>query len=358
MNIKQLARKNIQALTPYQSARRIGGSGDIWLNANEFPHAPFYQLNTQTLNRYPQPQPHALLAAYARYAGVNEEQIIATRGADEAIELLIRTFCEPNEDAVLYCPPTYGMYGVSAETFGIERRIVPLKENWQLDIPAVKIALPEVKLVYVCSPNNPTGNLINPDDLRELLAMTEQQALVIVDEAYIEFCPEHTLTSWLNTYPNLVILRTLSKAFALAGLRCGFALAQSDIIQMLLKTIAPYPIPMPVADIAEQALSADNRAVLQKNITEIVENRQWFAHALPICECVDKVFDSNANWLLVRFHNAENVFQKLSEAGIVVRNQSAQPGLDNCLRITIGTLEECQKTLAVLCAMNTMGTAI
>ncbi len=352
MNMERLARKNVQTLTPYQSARRIGGSGDVWLNANEFPRAPAYQLTQQTLNRYPETQPHALIASYAHYAGVSEEQIIATRGADEAIELLMRAFCEPNQDAVLYCPPTYGMYGVSAETLGIERRIVPTMENWQLNLPAIRAALTDVNLIYVCSPNNPTGNLLAPDDLRELLTMTESQALVVVDEAYIDFCPEHSLISWLAAYPNLVILRTLSKAFALAGLRCGFALASSEIIHIMHKVIAPYPIPTPVADIAAQALREDNRPALQKNIAEIIDNRRWLAHVLPVCACVEQIFDSEANWILARFQNSQHVFQQLGEAGIVVRDQSAQVGLDRCLRITVGTLEECERVVAVLRAID------
>lgn len=248
-NVTDLARANVRALTPYMSARRLGGNGDVWLNANEYPLATEYQLTAQTFNRYPECQPQWVIDRYAAYAGLEAEQVLVSRGADEGIELLIRAFCEPGQDAILFCPPTYGMYAVSAETFGVELRKVQTKADWQLDLPAIKDSLDRVKLIYICSPNNPTGNLVNPADIREVLELAQGRAIVAVDEAYIEFCPQASVSSWLKDYPNLVILRTLSKAFALAGLRCGFTLANSDIIQLLLKVIAPYPLSTPVAEL-------------------------------------------------------------------------------------------------------------
>ncbi len=172
MSIEDLARANVRALTPYQSARRLGGKGDVWLNANEFPTAVAFQLTEQTLNRYPEPQPKAVIESYARYAEVKPEQVLVSRGADEGIELLIRAFCEPGEDAVLYCPPTYGMYSVSAETIGVECRTVPTLADWQLDLPGIEARLDGVKVVFVCSPNNPTGQIIDPQSMRDLLEMT------------------------------------------------------------------------------------------------------------------------------------------------------------------------------------------
>ena len=237
MSIEDLARANVRALTPYQSARRLGGKGDVWLNANEFPTAVAFQLTEQTLNRYPEPQPKAVIESYARYAEVKPEQVLVSRGADEGIELLIRAFCEPGEDAVLYCPPTYGMYSVSAETIGVECRTVPTLADWQLDLPGIEARLDGVKVVFVCSPNNPTGQIIDPQSMRDLLEMTRGKAIVVADEAYIEFCPQATLAGWLSDYPHLVVLRTLSKAFALAGLRCGFTLANAEVINVLLKVI-------------------------------------------------------------------------------------------------------------------------
>ncbi|CEL81203.1 histidinol-phosphate aminotransferase [Klebsiella quasipneumoniae] len=266
MSIEDLARANVRALTPYQSARRLGGKGDVWLNANEFPTAVAFQLTEQTLNRYPEPQPKAVIESYARYAEVKPEQVLVSRGADEGIELLIRAFCEPGEDAVLYCPPTYGMYSVSAETIGVECRTVPTLADWQLDLPGIEAQLDGVKVVFVCSPNNPTGQIIDPQSMRDLLEMTRGKAIVVADEAYIEFCPQATLAGWLSDYPHLVVLRTLSKAFALAGLRCGFTLANAEVINVLLKVIAPYPLSTPVADIAAQALSAEGIAAMRQRL--------------------------------------------------------------------------------------------
>ncbi len=278
--MEKLARKQIQALTPYLSARRIGGSGDVWLNANESPFDNEYSLNLTRLNRYSECQPKELIDAYAQYAGVTSEQTLTTRGADEGIELLIRAFCEPNEDAILYCPPTYGMYAISAETIGVERKVVPLTSEWQLDLPAIEAQLDNVKVVFVCSPNNPTGNLVNRKDIIKLLEMTQDKAIVVMDEAYIDFCPEASTVDLLAQYPNLAILRTLSKAFALAGLRCGFTLANKALIDVLLKVIAPYPVPIPVADIAVQALSDQGLARAKFQVLDLSANRAYLQAGL------------------------------------------------------------------------------
>ncbi|EFE93651.1 histidinol-phosphate transaminase [Serratia odorifera] len=348
MSIDNLARQNVRELTPYQSARRLGGKGDVWLNANEYPLAPTFELTAQTFNRYPECQPALVIERYAEYAGVQKQQVLVSRGADEGIELLIRAFCEPGQDAILFCPPTYGMYAVSAETFGVERRTVAAKDDWQLDLPAIADSLDHVKLVYVCSPNNPTGNLIDPNDLRALLEMTKGKAIVAIDEAYIEFCPQASVVGWLNDYPHLAILRTLSKAFALAGLRCGFTLANPPLIALLLKVIAPYPLSTPVADIAAQALSVEGLRVMRQRVGEIAANRSWLQQALADCACVEQVFASDSNYLLVRFSASSNVFKTLWDQGIILRDQNKQPGLSGCLRITIGTRDECQRVIDAL----------
>lgn len=352
MSIENLARTNVRELTPYQSARRLGGSGDVWLNANEYPIAPAFQLTAQTFNRYPECQPAQVIERYAAYAGVKKEQVLVSRGADEGIELLIRTFCQPSKDAMLFCPPTYGMYAVSAETCGVERRMVAAKQDWQLDLPAIADNLDNVKLVYVCNPNNPTGNLIDPDDLRRLLEMTKGKAIVAVDEAYIEFCPQASLAGWLSDYPHLACLRTLSKAFALAGLRCGFVLGNETLIALLLKVIAPYPLPTPVADIATQALSSEGIVLMRQRVSEIATHRRWLQQALQNYAGVEQVFTSDSNYLLVRFTAARQVFNHLSAQGIIVRNQHQQPGLSGCLRITIGTRDECQRLVDALTTAN------
>ncbi|RJF58373.1 histidinol-phosphate transaminase [Serratia inhibens] len=351
MSIENLARANVRELTPYQSARRLGGNGDVWLNANEYPIAPEFQLTAQTFNRYPECQPALVIERYADYAGVNKDQVLVSRGADEGIELLIRAFCEPGKDAILFCPPTYGMYAVSAETFGVERRTVAARQDWQLDLPAIADSLDNVKLIYVCSPNNPTGNLIDPDDLRTLLEMAKGKAIVAIDEAYIEFCPQASCAGWLKDYPHLAILRTLSKAFALAGLRCGFTLANEELITLLLKVIAPYPLSTPVADIAAQALSTEGIRTMRQRVTEISANRSWLQRELENCACVEQVFTSDSNYLLARFTASSNVFKTLWDQGIILRDQNKQPGLSGCLRITIGTRDECRRVVYALSAL-------
>lgn len=348
MSIEELARKNVRDLTPYQSARRLGGKGDVWLNANEFPTPVNFDLRQQTLNRYPECQPKAVIDNYAAYAGLKPEQVLVSRGADEGIELLIRAFCEPGQDAILFCPPTYGMYSVSAETFGVEYRTVPAREDWQLDLQTIGDSLDGVKLVYVCSPNNPTGQIINPDDMRTLLEMTRGRAIVVADEAYIEFCPQATLACWIAEYPHLVVLRTLSKAFALAGLRCGFTLASAEIIALLLKVIAPYPLSTPVADIAAQALSPEGIEAMRQRVAQIIDERQFLVSQLREIACVEEVFDSETNYILARITASSAVFKSLWDQGIILRDQNKQPSLSGCLRITIGTRPESQRVIDAL----------
>lgn len=353
--IETLARRNVRELTPYLSARRIGGQGDVWLNANEYPTSPDYQLTEAKLNRYPECQPEQVLRRYAAYAGVTSEQVLVSRGADEAIELVIRAFCEPGQDAVMFCPPTYGMYTVSAETLGVARRIVPATTDWQLDLPAIRAQMDNVKVIFVCSPNNPTGNLLRREDIVQLLDDTAGRAIVVVDEAYIEFCPQATCVPLLAQYPHLVILRTLSKAFALAGLRCGFALANPPVIGLLQKVIAPYPVPQPVADIAAQALSDAGLDRMRTQVADTLRHRALLAEGLrrnPLCR---EVYTSEGNWLTVRFIDGEKVFKSLWDQGIILRNQGKQPGMQNCLRISIGTEAECRRTLNAIDALYQQG---
>ncbi|ATD27634.1 histidinol-phosphate transaminase [Vibrio cholerae] len=341
--MEKLARQQIQALTPYLSARRIGGSGDVWLNANESPFNNEYKTDFARLNRYSDCQPKAMIQAYANYAGVQPEQVLTSRGADEGIELLIRAFCEPNQDAILFCPPTYGMYAISAETFGVERKKVPLTTDWQLDLPSIEANLDRVKLVFVCSPNNPTGNLVKRADIIKLLEMTQDRAIVVMDEAYIDFCPEVSTVDLLAQYPNLAILRTLSKAFALAGLRCGFTLANAELINVLLKVIAPYPVPVPVAEIAVQALSPAGLARAKYQVLDLGANRAYLQVGLSMVPGV-QVFEGWGNYLLVKFPDGDALFKAAWEHGIILRNSP----IENCVRISVGNREECEKTVAFI----------
>ncbi|OCG19335.1 histidinol-phosphate transaminase [Gilliamella sp. App4-10] len=352
MDINQLVRKNIQKLTPYQSARRIGGNGDVWLNANEYPVAPHFELTEQTLNRYPEPQPEKVIQRYAQYAGVQPDQLIVSRGADEAIELLMRAFCEPEKDSILYCPPTYGMYQVSAETLGIKTKTVPTKADWQLDLEGIEQHLDGVKLIYVCSPNNPTGNLIDPEDIKALLNIANNRALVVIDEAYIEFSPNSTVVSWLANYSNLVVLRTLSKAFALAGLRCGFTIANKPVINALQKVIAPYPLATPVADIASQALSKDGINAMKLHVINLNKQKEKFASSLAQLSVVEKIYPSSSNYLCVKFQDNKDVFNILWNRGIILRDQSKSIGQNNMIRITIGTQAECEAVISALKAIK------
>ena len=341
--MEKLARKQVQALTPYLSARRIGGSGDVWLNANESPFDNEYNVNFTRLNRYSECQPPELINAYAAYAKVTPEQVLTSRGADEGIELLIRAFCEPNEDAILYCPPTYGMYSISAETIGVKTKTIPLTSEWQLDLPSIERNLDNVKLVFVCSPNNPTGNVINRKDILSLLEMTKDRAIVVMDEAYIDFCMEVSTVDLLATYPNLAILRTLSKAFALAGLRCGFTLANKELIGVLSKVIAPYPVPVPVSDIATQALSEAGLARMKYQTLDLSANRAYLHAGLMVLNGVT-VYEGWGNYLLVKFPDGDVVFKAAWDHGIVLRNSP----IKDCVRISIGNREECEKTLSFI----------
>ncbi|WP_028866034.1 histidinol-phosphate transaminase [Psychromonas aquimarina] len=351
-DIKHLARETVQALTPYLSARRIGGTGEVWLNANESPDCNEYQLDSSSLNRYPEFQPPALINAYAQYAGLDSSQILSTRGADESIEILIRTFCEPALDSILICPPTYGMYAISAETCGVAIEEAALDSNFDVDYQAVSRAVnregSRVKIVFLCAPNNPTGNMLDKQKLAELLQAAKGKALIVADEAYIEFCPELSQTGLIAQHENLVITRTLSKAFALASIRCGFTLAQASVIEMLSKVIAPYPVPDPIAQIAAQALSEEGLKIMRERVAILNNNRALLKEQMHKLPCVTEVFPATGNYLLVRFADSAKVFQAFAEDGIIMRDFAGKPRLENCIRITIGSKAEMESTLTTL----------
>lgn len=338
-SIIKLARDNIQKLTPYQSARRIGGKhGVIWLNANESPISISFKSEKKSFNRYPECQPNDLISAYADYVDLSSEQVLVTRGADEGIELLIKAFCEPGKDAIIYCPPTYDMYRINAKIAGVKTKEIPTIQNsWQLDLLNIQLNLNKVKLVYICNPNNPTSSIVLKKDLLFLLKITSGKSLVVIDEAYIEFSPKESMTHFLQDHPNLIILRTLSKAFALAGIRCGFTLAKKEIIEILNKVISPYPIPTPVVDIAIQSLQKDYIKLMQNRVRDLNSNRIWLVNHLHQISCVEKVFESNANYVLVKFFMFEKIFQILWNKGIILRNQNEKFNLKKCIRISIGT---------------------
>ena len=341
----KLARKELIAMVPYQSARRLFASsgdmqGKIWLNANEASGPGDYKVSSDSINRYPDFQPENLLKAYSQYCQLPTENILATRGADEGIELIIRTFCQAYQDSVLICPPTYGMYAISAENHGADIIKVPLTKNLTLDLAGLKAQVGQAKVVFLCSPGNPTGNLLSQDEIQAALELFAESAMVVVDEAYIEFSPEQSVASWLKKHPHLVVLRTLSKAFALAGLRCGFTLANTDVIAMLSKVIAPYPVSAPVADIASIALASSGLEQMNIRVQETNELRAQLTHWLAQQEWCSQVFNSDANFVLFRCQNEtikNFIFDGLAKQGILIRDQSKQLNLSDCLRISIGS---------------------
>ena len=346
--VNKLARKELIDMVPYQSARRLFASssateGKVWLNANEASGSGNYQISSTSINRYPDFQPEKLISAYSQYSEVSAENLLATRGADEGIELIIRTFCTAYQDSIIICPPTYGMYAISAENHGADIIKVPLDETMSLDLAGLQAQVGKAKVVFLCSPGNPTGNLLSQQEIKTALELFAESAIVVVDEAYIEFSPEQTVASWLKTYPHLVVLRTLSKAFALAGLRCGFTLANKEVITMLSKVIAPYPISAPVADIASEALAKPGLGQMNQRVLETNTLRAHLATWLAKQSWCSEVFSSDANFILFRCQNNELkdfIFNCLVENDILIRDQSKQQNLENCLRISIGSERE------------------
>ncbi len=349
--IVALATKRVQDLTPYLSARRIGGSGHTFLNANEAPKSASYLVQSISFNRYPECQPPELIESYANYAGVQPEKVMVARGSDEVIGLIIRTFCETAKDSIIICPPTYGMYSVSAVNVGVGVVEIAPTSDYQPDVPAILKEFEtnaNAKVLFLCSPNNPTGNVLEREKLLQILEATQDRAIIVVDEAYIEFSMQDTMIDLLDKYRNLIITRTLSKAFALAGIRCGFALADEEIIKLLLKVIDPYPISDPVAQIAEQALTKSGLEILDARITELNERKAAFINAVKDLEIVQQVFSDKGNFVLIRFKDGEELFYRIAKKGIILRDFNGKPTLDNCIRVTIGSEQEMNEVIDFL----------
>lgn len=341
---QKLVRQDVAEMTAYQSARRETTlNSNCWLNANEAGGNRKLQIALSQLNRYPDFQPQAVVQGYAKFANVNVDQVLATRGADEGIELLIRSFCESGKDNIVICPPTYGMYKVSAVSHNAGCNLAPLTADFQLNLPALAQHVGKCKLVFICSPNNPTANLINKSDIIRTLELFKNSALVVVDEAYIEFCEHQTVSELLNEHSNLVILRTLSKAFAYAGLRCGFTLASPEIIAVLSKIIAPYPLSQPVAEIAAMALTKQEIKIMRQRVEQSNVLKQQMIAFLQEQVWLEKIYDSSTNFILFKTQLSEQLFNSLANQGVLIRDQSSQPQLEHCLRLSIGTEEELNK---------------
>jgi len=348
MSVLDLARAEIRALQPYSSARMEASGGELLLNANESAWAPTGD-NGAGCNRYPDPQPAALVDALARLYGVRREQLLVGRGSDEAIDLLVRAFCRAGRDAILVQPPTFGMYAACARIQDAAVVEVPLRHDFTLDVDAVLAALtPAVKLVFVCTPNNPAGSVVPRADIERLVRALDGRALLVVDEAYVEFADEGSVTDLLDRYDNLAVLRTLSKAWALAGARIGCLLAHPEVIALLRRIMPPYPLPLPSVDAALLALSGWGQANALAHIGVVRAERARMRASLAGLPGVRGVLPSQANFLTVRFDDAGAAYSRLFDVGIVVRDVRRYPGLDDALRITIGAPAENERVLAAL----------
>ena len=350
MSVLDLARADIRALAPYSSARMEARGGSVALNANESPWPPPGDAGA-TLHRYPDPQPAALVQRLAQIYGVRAERVLVGRGSDEAIDLLVRAFCRAGVDAVAISPPTFGMYAVCAKVQGAAVLEIPLRADFTLDADALLARLtPAVKIVFVCSPNNPTGALVPLATIERLAEALRGRALLIVDEAYIEFADAPSAATLLDRYEHLGVLRTLSKAWALAGARIGSLLAAPEVIALLRRIMPPYPLPTPCVDAALTVLQDGGAALVRERIATVRGERTRLAAALPSLPGVRAVLPSQANFLAVRFTDAAAVYADLLRAGIVVRDIRRYPGLADALRISIGTPQQNDALLAALAA--------
>jgi histidinol-phosphate aminotransferase len=348
MSVLALARAEIRALQPYSSARMEASGGQIWLNANESAWSPT-GASGAGCNRYPEPQPPALIEALATLYGVRREQLLVGRGSDEAIDLLLRAFCRAGQDAIVINPPTFGMYAVSARIQGAAVIEAPLAADFTLDVNALLAALtPAVKLVFVCTPNNPTGQSVPRAAIERLAQALAGRALLVVDEAYIEFSDLTSTSDLLDRYEHLAVLRTLSKAWALAGARIGSLLAAPDVIALLRRIMAPYPLPQPCVQVALDALTAEGQRSAREHLHSVRSERARMTQALAVLPGVRQVLPSQANFLAVRFDDASKVYRRLLAAGVVVRDVRKYPDLADALRITIGTTEENTRVLDLL----------
>lgn len=348
MSIIDRARPQVRAMTPYSSARMEAGEAAVMLNANESPWAPPGDAG-RDLNRYPQPQPPALCARLAALYGVDPSRLLVGRGSDEAIDLLVRAFCRPGVDAIAICPPTFGMYAVCAATQGADVFQVPLREDFSVDVERLLATVPEtVRVLFLCSPNNPTGGCMPRADIERVAAALAERAMVIVDEAYIEFADADSAAALIDRHANLGVLRTLSKAWALAGVRIGALLAEAGVIALLRRIMAPYPLPTPCVEVALAATDEAGAALMRAHVATVRSERQRLAEALRALPGVQHVYRSQANFLTVRLDDAGAAYRTLAAQGVIVRDVGRYPLLAGCLRLSIGTPQENTRLLDAL----------
>jgi len=332
MNLESIVRKNIFNLKPYSCARdEFKGEASVYLDANENPYNLCY-------NRYPDPLQEHLKARISQIKKIDPTRIMLGNGSDEAIDLIFRIFCEPSEDNVVAIEPTYGMYKVCADINNVEYRKVLLDENFQLNADTVlTTADKHAKVIFLCSPNNPSGNLLNRSEMRKVVE--HFSGIVTIDEAYIDFSSEPSWLNDLDKYANLIVLHTFSKAWGLASLRCGMAFASEEIIALFNKVKYPYNLSTLVQQTVLEQLNAGD-AYKTKWVNQILKEREPLVAALKTLPVVEKIYPSDANFLLVKVNNANGIYKKLVDKGVIVRNRNSISLCGNCLRITVGTKEE------------------
>ncbi|WP_372014431.1 histidinol-phosphate transaminase [Pseudoxanthomonas sp. 10H] len=347
-----LVREDLRGFGGYASARTYDLKGEVWLNANESPWANPADAGGAS-RRYPDPQPPALREALARLYGCRPGQLLVGRGSDEAIDLLVRALCVPGRDAVLVTPPVFGMYAVSARLQGAPLLEVPLVDGdagFAVDLGAVAAAAEQggAKLVFLCSPSNPTGGSVPLADVAALASRLAGRALVVVDEAYGEFSDQPSAITLMARHANIAVLRTLSKAHALAAARIGSLVADPALVRVLRACQAPYPVPTPCVELAVAALSDEALARTSARVAQVRSERARLRQALATLPGVVRVYPSDGNYLLVRFGDPGAAFDRLLAAGVVVRDQRAVAQLGDALRITIGTPDQNDRVLAAL----------
>ena len=341
MIIENLIRENIKSLKPYSSAReefKNSASNLVYLDANENPF-------DTGLNRYPDPQQNLVKAALAKIKNVSREQLLLGNGSDEVLDLIFRVFCEPKVDTVIVLPPTYGMYEVLANTNDVKILNISLLDNYQPNVDEIlKAQNSQTKLLFLCSPNNPTANSFNADKIETLIK--KFTGIVVIDEAYIDFSSQESWIGRLNEFPNLIVIQTLSKAYGLAGIRLGACYSSTKIISVLNKIKPPYNVNQLTQETALKALQ--NRIKTNNEIAIIISERNKLKTDLEEISFIMKVYPSDANFLLVKVDNAIVRYNQLVEYGIIVRNRTNQPICENCLRFTVGTKEENKKLMKTL----------
>jgi histidinol-phosphate aminotransferase len=348
-----LVRPDLRAFTPYEHAVYDPGYSRLHANESHWRHA--FDETESGLNIYPDPQPARLIERLAEVYGLPASRVLLTRGSDDGIDVLCRAFCRAGEDRVVVCPPTFGMYAVAARIQGAGVVEAPLRaeQGFALSPDEVIAAAKEgARLVFLCSPNNPTGNALAPAEIAGVCEALADEAIVVVDEAYGEFSRIPSALTLLESHPNLVVLRTLSKAYALAGARLGILCGAPELLRLLRALLPPYPIPTPSLAAAEALLEPAALGRARSEIGETLSRRSALADTLASLASVRRVWPSEANFLLVRCRDADRAREACRTRGLLVRDFSGKPGLEGCLRITVGDRAECERLIAAFGAVT------